>query len=140
MMRIRYGLMAGVLAAAALTAGAALAQPDPAQGLVTVDIDGVRGQIAASTGLDAARLPATVMVPVGVAAQLCGVEASALAPGGTDDAAGCKAVATDAGFNAALKQQLAEPQEAAPADVGGAASGSSDEARPKKKELKPFPA
>jgi len=131
-MRSRIGLIVGVLAAAALTAGAALARADTAQGLVTVDIDGVRDRIATETGLDAAGLPATVMVAPGVAARLCAVEASTLSPAGTDDGAACRAVSTDEGFNAALKQQLE--------GRAGAASARSDEAKPKAKELRPLPA
>jgi hypothetical protein len=99
--------------ALSLAAGGALAQTTTppsgqapaagggAQGMVTVDLTGVKPQIAQSTGLAATSIPSTVQIPPSYAAKLCGVPATSLAGGQT-----CKATTTDEGFNTALKNSL----------------------------------
>lgn len=71
-----------MLAAAAMTCGiggAALAQE--AAGRVAVDLTAIQADIATELGIDAATVPTVVNLPIGVAAEACGVEASTLAAG-----------------------------------------------------------
>jgi hypothetical protein len=80
---MRTLMIAAALGAAAITAPAA-AQLNTSQGLVTVTVQDVsvlnnflnKDQIAALNNLN---VPVTVQVPVGIAANVCGVNANVLA-------------------------------------------------------------
>ena len=70
---------------------------------VSVDVAGVAPAIAKNINVDVSRIPASVQVPVGVAAGACGVSASTLATGGT---ASCQATSTTAALDQVVNKQL----------------------------------
>lgn len=70
------------LALAIAMAGAAapaLAQNNDQEGLVNVNIANVANNLAQNLSVDVSQIPVTVQVPVGIAANVCGVEANVLA-------------------------------------------------------------
>lgn len=123
-----------MLAAAAMTCGiggAALAQE--AAGRVAVDLTAIQADIATELGIDAATVPTVVNLPIGVAAEACGVEASTLAAGaggtGGDsststggDGAGAGTATT--GDDAATTDETAD--ETAGETAGGTGDGAGD--------------
>ena len=103
-----------MIAAALATAGAsapALAQLNTAQGLVTVQVGDVTllnnflndTQIAALNNLN---VPVNVQVPVGIAANVCGVTANVLASQKKAGDATCKATSGSAALAKAVNDQL----------------------------------
>src|SRR5512134_1896308 len=98
------------LAIVAASIGSTLAQQSTGQpatpaGNVSVDISDVKADIAKNLNVDAATLPTTVQVPVGVAANVCGVGADQLAPGKqtAGQLATCKATLTNNALEQAIK-------------------------------------
>lgn len=65
-----------------------------AEALVNVDLGTVAVTIANNIRVDVTRVPASLEVPVGVAAGACGVPASRLAPASGTDRASCQATGT----------------------------------------------
>jgi hypothetical protein len=74
-------------------------------GYVSVDVGNVRADIARNLGIDASQVPATVQVPVGVAANACGVDANTLAPG-LSAAASCTATSAHTSLNAFVRNDV----------------------------------
>jgi hypothetical protein len=64
--------LAASAAIVAFSAAGAMAQ----DGMVTVDLSGVSADIATELSIDAAQVPATVMLPAGIAARACATSAS----------------------------------------------------------------
>jgi hypothetical protein len=79
-MRIAVGLAAGAVAAGAAAAPAATAQPVITGGLVNITITDLLNNNQVS-----------VQVPIGVAANVCGVQANVLAQGNTTSPVDCTA-------------------------------------------------
>jgi hypothetical protein len=92
-----------VSALIACAAGTALAQ---SQAMVSVDVASVAPTIARNINVDAAKIPASVQVPVGVAAAACGVSASTLVPATAGGAATCQATSTTSALDAVVHKQL----------------------------------
>jgi hypothetical protein len=94
----------------ALFCAGALAAALPAfaqqPGLVNVDISDVRADIAKGLSVESAQIPASVQVPVGIAAQVCNVGADTLAPAGQGQPANCKATSTNTALNQLVQRGL----------------------------------
>ena len=98
-MRSTASLRFAVAATLLMTlAGAAHAQQ---AGLVNVDISNVANNI----NVDVSQIPVTVQVPVGIAANVCGVNANVLARQGTG-AAQCTATSTSTALNQLVQRQI----------------------------------
>ncbi len=95
----RPALMAATLT---LWLGAAHAQQS---GLVNVDISNVATNIAQNINVDVSQIPVTVQVPVGVAANVCGVNANVLAQQGAG-LASCTATSASTALNQIVQRQL----------------------------------
>jgi hypothetical protein len=95
--------LAGLFAATSVLA-------QQAQGMVNVDLGTVANTIAKNIKVDVEKIPASLQVPVGVAATACGVPAAKLAPAAGGDTASCQATGT----SAALDQVVAKQVKAAP--------------------------
>jgi hypothetical protein len=80
-----------------------IATPAIAQGMVNVDVSGVRDQIAKSINVPAERIPVSVQVAPDVAADVCKVNPKVFA---TQDGANCAAKSTSAALNAAVQQRV----------------------------------
>lgn len=92
-------------AAFALTtaSGAAFAQQQ--EGLVNVNLSDIQVDIARDLDVNVSQIPVTVQVPVGVAANVCGVEANVLAQGGGGQAE-CTATSTSQALNKVVQRQM----------------------------------
>lgn len=95
----RTGLIATALT---LTLYAAHAQQS---GLVNVDISNVANNIAQHLQVDVSQIPLTVQAPVGVAANVCGVNANVLAQQGAG-LANCTATTTSTALNQIVQRQI----------------------------------
>lgn len=95
---------ASLLVLAGLFAFPALAQQ--AQGLVKVDLGTVATTVAQNISVEVDKVPATVQVPVGIAAGACGVPAARLAPAAGGDMASCQAVGTSSALEQEVSKQL----------------------------------
>lgn len=94
-----------LIAAATLLAvlsGTALAQQS---GLVNVDISNVANNIAKNINVDVSQIPVTVQAPIGVAANVCGVNANVLAQQGAG-LANCTATSTSTALNQIVQRQI----------------------------------
>ena len=74
-------------------------------GLVNVDISNVANNIAQNINVDVSQIPVTVQVPVGIAANVCGVNANVLARQGVG-AAQCTATSTSTALNQLVQRQI----------------------------------
>lgn len=92
-----------VLAAAALAAAPVFAQQS---GLVNVDIHNVANNIAQNLKVDVSQIPVTVQVPVGVAANVCGVAANVLGQQAAGGSGSCTATTTNQALNQIVQQQI----------------------------------
>jgi len=117
----------GLAAAMALLAGSVFAWPNDS-GKVTVDVRNVSTRIAGNINVDVSTVPGSVQLPVGVAAQVCGVDADVLAKRNQDGAARCAATTTTVALDQAVQRQLRAPHGArADASVGiGSGTGQAD--------------
>lgn len=98
-------MMAALAAAAAFAAPVASAQQS---GMITVDMSAVSASVAKNLSVEAGKVPATIQVPVGIAAKACGVSASVLTQqGGTGAAATCQAKTTDTALEQLVQKELA---------------------------------
>ena len=87
-----------------LTAGAADAQ----QGgnLVAVNISNVANNIARDLSVGVDQIPVTVQVPIGVAANVCNVQANLLATDNDAEGAECDAETTSQALNQIVQRQM----------------------------------
>ena len=83
----------------------ALAQDTAQGGLVNVSLSNVKPEIAKNINVDVSQVPVTVQVPVGIAANVCGVEANVLAKKGPGGAAECTAKNTSSALNDIVQKQ-----------------------------------
>lgn len=87
------------------SAGAAFAQPKQS-GLVNVDLSNLRADIAKDINVDVSQIPVNVQVPVGVAANVCGVDANVLARQKKGSTPSCDAKNTSRALNQQVQRQL----------------------------------
>jgi hypothetical protein len=98
-------LVAVPFVAAALSLG--VATPASAQGPVIVNIDPqIANLIALDLDVDVSQIPVTVQAPVGIAANVCNVQAAVLAQDIRQGDAECDAEATSTAFNRIVQRQL----------------------------------
>jgi len=97
------------IAIAAFTAiglsSAAFAQPKQ-EGLVNVDLSNLRADIAKDINVDVSQIPVNAQVPVGVAANVCGVDANVLAQQKQGGTASCQAKNKSQALNQQVQRQL----------------------------------
>jgi hypothetical protein len=79
-------------------------------GLVDVDIKNMANNIAQNLKVDATQIPLTVLVPVDVAANVCGVAANVLGQQVASGAATCTATSTSTALNEAVQKQVKQDQ------------------------------
>lgn len=96
---VRFAVAATLLTALAGTLHAQQA------GLVNVDVSNVANNIAQNINVDVSQIPVTVQVPVGIAANVCGVNANVLARQGVG-AAQCTATSTSTALNQLVQRQI----------------------------------
>lgn len=99
----RNTLAAACTAASLLFAGSALAQQS---GLVNVDIKNVANNIAQNLSVDVSQIPLTVQVPVGVAANVCDIDANVLAQQAAGGGGTCTAKSTTSALDQTVQQQI----------------------------------
>jgi hypothetical protein len=97
---LRRTLLAAALLPALLTTAHA-----QQSGLVNVDISNVANNIAQNINVDVSQIPVTVQAPIGIAANVCGVNANVLARQGTG-AAQCTATSTSTALNQLVQRQI----------------------------------
>ena len=104
-MTIYQSLAASAAFALSLSAVPALAQQQ--EGLVNVNLgDVVLEEIASDINVDVSQIPVTVQVPVGVAANVCGVNANVLAEQKKAGDATCDATSTSQALNQVVQRQM----------------------------------
>lgn len=94
-----------ILLAAAFFA-AASAQAEQGGAMVNVDLGTVANTIAKNINVEVEKIPASLQVPVGVAAAACGVPASKLAPAPGSDKSSCQATNTTSALDQVVQKQL----------------------------------
>lgn len=77
-----------------------------ANNLVSVNVSNVANELAKNLKVEVSQIPATVQVPVGIAANVCDVEANVLAKGGASGPAQCTAKSTSQALNQQVQKQL----------------------------------
>lgn len=104
-MKMYQSLAASAALAMSLAAVPALAQQQ--EGLVNVNLgDVVLQEIASDINVDVSQIPVTVQVPVGVAANVCGVNANVLAEQKKAGDATCDATSTSQALNQVVQRQI----------------------------------
>jgi hypothetical protein len=99
--------VAPLLVAGALIFGLAPAASAAQQsGLVNVNIQDVAQNIARDINVNVSQIPVSVQVPVGVAANVCGVDANVLAKQQQTGDATCKASSTNQALNQVVQKQV----------------------------------
>ena len=89
-----------------LFAASAFAQQSP--GLVKVDLASIADTLAKKINMASDRIPASLEMPVGMAASACGIPAAKLAPEVIGDMASCQATRTSSELEQMLAHQLKE--------------------------------
>jgi hypothetical protein len=74
-------------------------------GLVNVDISNVANNIAKNINVDVSQIPLTVQAPIGVAANVCGVNANVLSQQGAG-LANCTATSSSTALNQIVQRQI----------------------------------
>jgi hypothetical protein len=98
-------LMALAVTAATGFASTAFAQKQ--EGLVNVNLgDVVLNEIAEDINVDVSQIPVSVQVPVGVAANVCGVDANVLASQKKDSEATCDATSSSQALTQVVQKSL----------------------------------
>jgi hypothetical protein len=94
----------------ALAACTLMAAPASAQlvggGLVVVNMSDVIDDIAVAINVEENQIPVTVQVPIGVAANVCDVNANVLAQQRKEGTATCTAENTSTALNQAVQKQM----------------------------------
>ncbi len=96
---------ATLVTAAALALGLVSTVHAQQSGLVNVDISNVANNIAKNINVDVSQIPVTVQAPIGIAANVCGVNANVLAQQGPAGAA-CNATTTSTALNQLVQRQI----------------------------------
>ena len=95
------------LAAAALSVGAALPAEAQQSGLVNVNLEDIAIDIADVLDVNENQIPVTVQVPVGIAANVCEVNANVLAQQRREEeGANCTARNTSTALNRIVQRQI----------------------------------
>jgi hypothetical protein len=103
----RLNRVASLVSATALVLGTASAAFAAQQsGLVNVNIQDVAQNIARDINVNVSQIPVTVQVPVGVAANVCGIDANVLAKQQQTGDANCKAKTTSEALNQVVQKQV----------------------------------
>ena len=98
----------GIAFSTAIALGAANFVYAEQSGLVNVDVSNLRTDIAKNIQVDVSQIPVNVQVPVGVAANVCGVDANALAQQKQGSQPSCQAKNQSQALNQQVQQQLAK--------------------------------
>ncbi|MHA6344836.1 hypothetical protein [Roseivivax sp. CAU 1761] len=77
-----------------------------ANNLVNVNVENVANDLAENLSVDVSDIPVTVQAPIGVAANVCDVDANVLAQGGEDAPADCDAKNTSQALSQVVKKQM----------------------------------
>jgi len=107
MIRIRTMMLAAGLTAA--VAFPAMAQDQDSSGLVTVNVANVANNLAQNLKVNVSQIPVSVQVPVGIAANVCGVDANVLAQQKGSGGATCDATSTSKALDQVVQRQLITP-------------------------------
>jgi hypothetical protein len=91
---------------AVLAGGTALAQRQ--EGLVNVNVSDIRVELADLIDVQENQIPVTVQVPIGVAANVCDVNANVLAEQARNGTANCDAENTSTALARAVQRQIAD--------------------------------
>ena len=103
-MKRRRCIAIAALCAVGLSSGA-LAQLKQ-ESAVNVDLSNLRADIAKRSYMDVTRIPANVKLPVGVAANVCGVDANMLARQDKSSMPSCQAKNKSQALNEQVQRQL----------------------------------
>ncbi|HEX7889692.1 MAG TPA: hypothetical protein VF522_10060 [Ramlibacter sp.] len=95
-----------LLVAPGLFAASVFAQQP--QGMVKVDLGSVASMLATDIKVDVDKIPASVSVPVGIAATACDMPAAKLAPAGGSEMASCQATSTPASLQQLVEKHVKE--------------------------------
>ena len=95
-----------IAAFAAIGLGSTMAAQAQQEGLVNVDLSNLRADIAKDINVNVSQIPVNAQVPVGVAANVCGVDANVLAPAGQRQHARCQAKNKSQALNQQVQRQL----------------------------------
>lgn len=96
-----------LMLSAGLALGTATAWAQDSEGTVSVNLSGIETVLATNLSVDEAQIPETLELPVGIAAQACGVNASEIAKSKQGDATySCTATTTSKALEQAVKKQL----------------------------------
>lgn len=79
---------------------------DAQSGLVNVDVSNVANNIAKNISVDVSQIPVTVQVPVGIAANVCGLDANVLAKQAQGGTANCGATTTSTALDQLVQRKL----------------------------------
>jgi hypothetical protein len=99
-------LLASAVTAAAMFMAPAIAQQQ--EGFVDVKIDSISAQLASSIGVEQNKLPETVKAPIGVAAAVCEMSASELAPRAGATTAECDAKTSSTAFEQIVRAEVGD--------------------------------
>ena len=94
------------LAGALMFGGVSAAFAAQQSGLVNVNIQDVAQNIARDINVNVSQIPVNVQVPVGVAANVCGIDANVLAKQQQTGDATCKAKNTNQALNQVVQKQV----------------------------------
>lgn len=94
------------LAAATLFATAPAIAQQSGDGLVVVNISNVANNIARDLDVNVSNIPVTVQVPIGIAANVCDVNANILAAQRREGTATCTAQNTSTALNQIVQRQM----------------------------------
>lgn len=97
-------LVSMVATSAFVMAGMSMAAAQQSE-LVNVDVSNVANNIAKNINVDVSQIPVTVQAPIGVAANVCGVNANVLAKQGPSIAS-CAATSTSTALDQIVLRQL----------------------------------
>lgn len=75
-------------------------------GLVTVNVSNVANNLAKNLNVEVSQIPVSVQVPVGVAANVCGVAANVLAQQKGAGGATCDATSTSTALDQVVQRQM----------------------------------
>ena len=101
-----YRRIFAMASSVAISLGAATAAHAQQSGLVNVDVSNLRADIAKDINVNASQIPVNVQVPVGVAANVCGVDANVLAQQKQGSTPSCQAKNKSQALNQQVQRQL----------------------------------
>ena len=102
-MKMRRGI---AIAVVSLGLGGAFAAQAQQSGLVNVDLSNLKADIAKDINVDVSQIPVNVQVPVGIAANVCGVDANVLARQDKGSTPTCTGKTKSQALNQQVQRQL----------------------------------